>query len=79
MITVQQAMASSEFHLDAGCKSGHKQYKVRRNGNTQRWKREPDKFRVPVKHGLYAYGDIDNDNAALFHTVEDCPKLKGGK
>lgn len=79
MITVQQAMAASEFHLDAGCRQGGKVYKVRRNGNTQRWKRQPERFRVPVKHGLYTYGDIDNYsmcNAELFHTAEDCPKLK---
>lgn len=79
MITVQQAMTSSEFHLDNGCNGTDKRYHVRRNGKTQRWKRDVNKFRIPVKHGLYTYGNIDNYsmcNAELFHTAEECPLRK---
>lgn len=78
MITVQQAMVASEFHFDAGCKAEGKQYCARRNGKTQRWKRDTGKFRIPVKYGMYRYGTIDNyklNNAKLFHTAEECPLL----
>jgi hypothetical protein len=28
------------------------------NGQVQRWKRSPNRIRVPLKHGLYAYDAI---------------------
>lgn len=37
--------------------------RVRRNGKTQVWKTRPNDFRVPVKYGLYEYGNITQDNA----------------
>ena len=36
--------------------------RVRRNGKTQTWKRKPNEFRIPVKYGLYGYGNIDHNN-----------------
>lgn len=39
-----------------------KWWRVRRNGKTQTWKREPMRFRIPVKAGLRAYGEITNGN-----------------
>lgn len=30
-----------------------KRWKV--NGVVQRWKRNPDRIRIPLKHGLYSY------------------------
>jgi len=35
--------------------------RFRRNGKTKTWKTRSD-FRIPVKHGLYDYGYIDQDN-----------------
>lgn len=35
----------------------------RRNGKTQTWKTRPDEFRIPVKFGLYGYGQITHLNA----------------
>jgi hypothetical protein len=32
---------------------------VRRDGRTQYWKRNPDRFRLPIKFGMYSYGAID--------------------
>ncbi len=37
-----------------------------RNGKTQTWKTRPDAFKIPVKHGLYSYGYITQDNCHLF-------------
>ena len=32
------------------------------NGALKLWKRSPERFRLPVKHGLYAYAYIDEYN-----------------
>jgi hypothetical protein len=47
----------------------------RANGTVKTWKTRPNDFRIPVKHGLCAYGYIDQDNGHLFHTSDDpsCP------
>ena len=36
------------------------------NGMCKTWKRQPGKFRLPIKHGLYAYWHIDEMNCHLF-------------
>ena len=35
-----------------------KRWKV--NGQVKRWVRDPNRFRVPLKHGLYSYDFIDS-------------------
>jgi hypothetical protein len=32
-------------------------WRVRRNGKTQTWKRDPERFRIPLKAGLRSYGE----------------------
>ncbi len=32
------------------------------NGRLQTWKRDPNRFRLPIKHGLYAYSAITEDD-----------------
>ena len=83
MITHEQAMNADFFHANgctftAGPRGGsHLHVEMwRRNGRTQTWKREPDRFRIPIKHGMYAYGSIVNWNADLFHTPDECPALR---
>ena len=48
--------------IDAGrvwtAMSHGKYWRVRRNGATQTWKRDPNRFRIPVKFGLKGYGQI---------------------
>jgi len=41
-------------------------WRVRRNGRTQLWKTRPNDFRIPVKAGLKAYGNIRPDNLSGF-------------
>jgi hypothetical protein len=36
--------------------------RTRRNGKTQTWKTRPEEFRIPVKHGLYDYFNITQNN-----------------
>ena len=40
-----------------------KRWKV--NGQVKRWKRSPDRIRVPLKHGLYAYDAITETDFPL--------------
>lgn len=35
------------------------------NGKPKTWKRSPDRVKVPVKHGLYTYGYITEDNLRI--------------
>jgi hypothetical protein len=40
--------------------------KYRRNGATKEWKRDPNRFQIPVKRGLYEHGYINQDNTHKF-------------
>ena len=42
---------------------------VRRMGRTKTWKREPGRFQIPVKFGMYDSFYITNENAAEWSTV----------
>jgi hypothetical protein len=49
--------------------------RARVTGKCRTWKRKPYKFRLPVKHGLYESGAIDDCNRACWHRAEDCPLI----
>ena len=83
MLTKEQAITEQEFHAGTckrtiGPRGGVtvKQGIWRRNGKTQLWKTRPDAFRVPVKHGLYSYGEITEQDVNVIHAASDCPILK---
>ena len=66
MITKAQAMAATyrqEFHHVTAKNRDGSPVRVRVNGACKTWKREPDRFQLPVKQGLYAYGYITETNA----------------
>lgn len=46
-------------------------HRWRKNGKCHTWKRDPDRFKLPVKHGLYAHGYITNENCQHFHLTEE--------
>lgn len=85
MITKDQAMTANDFHYTGrydcwrtvGPRGGitERITHVRRSGQTQTWKRSPERFRVPVKYGLYESSAITENNAEDWHTAEDCPLL----
>lgn len=65
MITMQQALTAREFwHMTAKNADGTP-VRCRRNGATKTWKREPGKFRIPVKQGLKSCFYIDNFDGDL--------------
>lgn len=85
MITKQQAINlkhRQELHYTGkqecarmvGLKGGiiEKIVRVRVSGKCQTWKTRPDKFRVPVKYGLYENGEITHRNAIDFHLPSHC-------
>ena len=37
-------------------------WRLRRNGKTKTWKKNPQRFRIPVKFGLKFYGAIDDSD-----------------
>jgi hypothetical protein len=68
MITKEQAQNNKYFlqtrSLDNNLLT--KPNKWRANGKCKTWKRQPERFQLPIKHGLYDYAYITNDNAHLF-------------
>jgi hypothetical protein len=48
-------------------------------GATKTWKTRPNEFRIPLKHGLYAYGEITHNNYMYFSKTEPEPQNKKRK
>lgn len=69
-VTKEQALTENMFHEEHS--EGSRIVRWRRNGKTQVWKTRPDDFRVPIKYGLYSYGEITPDNAHLLHAASEC-------
>ena len=61
--------ASHFYHRTLKHKDGKRPIEVRRNGKTQTWKRQPGKFRIPCKYGMYEYVDITDQNASEWSSV----------
>jgi hypothetical protein len=86
MITKEQAMQGGRFHFEHPIlcrkevgKRGAVRFRAeiwRSNGRCKTWKRSPEKFKLPIKHGLWDYGYITEQNAQYFHREEDCEALK---
>lgn len=56
---IERALDAGELF---GLMNDDRFWRLRRNGRTQAWKRDPSRFRIPVKAGLRAYGAITEDN-----------------
>ena len=41
-------------------------------GKVQRWKRDPERFRVPLKHGLYTYDALLPGDESRVHLESEC-------
>ena len=35
-------------------------------GKPKTWKRDPDRFQIPIRYGMYEHGYVDQDNIGLF-------------
>jgi len=49
------------------------------NGRCATWKRDPERFELPIKYGLKTCSYLTNRNAGEFHRAKDCPLLNGGE
>ena len=58
MITLEQAKNLQYGDVLLQGRPGGIPMRWRVNGKVQRWKREPDRIRVPLKYGLYNYGAL---------------------
>lgn len=53
-------------------------WKIRRNGKTQKWKKDADRIRIPYKAGLKVYGAISEDDFKFDGTLDPALfRLKG--
>jgi len=64
MITKAQAMEARHFEHVTLKNADGSRMRARRTGRTQTWKTRPSEFRIPIKHGLYEYGEITHVNAS---------------
>ena len=64
------SLAEAETALDAGrlyVRMSHAAYwQARRNGVTRIWKRDPARWRIPVKAGLRAHGTVEPGNLSHY-------------
>lgn len=74
MITKQDALSlryGERLHSSTQCDKKTIRWRV--FGSCRVWKRQPNKFRVPLKFGIASYWELTEKNAELFHKEEDCP------
>ena len=65
MVTKEQAMTETRFiHVLNG-----KAYNWCSNGKCKTWKRNAERFQLPIKHGLYDYAYLTNENSHLFEVA----------
>ena len=58
----RRKLNASSFEHKTLTNSDGSRLRVRRNGKTKTWKRDLNRFEIPVKYGLYEYYTIDNNN-----------------
>lgn len=69
MITKQQALIVRHFeHISAKNADGTP-LRARASGQCKVWVKSPDRFKLPVKYGLYESFYIDNSNASEWVSV----------
>ena len=77
MITKEEACCCDTFYHRTLRNSDGSALRCRRNGMTTEWKRRPEHYRIPVKHGLRQcfYLTPDNTNDWLTFDPTDKPRI----
>lgn len=70
MSTRQELLNADHFEMINHENADGTPVRWRRNGKNKLWKRDKNRFQIPVKHGLYDYGYIDQDNEHEFVVAE---------
>ena len=74
MITLEQAkrLTYHQTIYEVGAyNAGGTAKRWRVNGKVKTWKRSPDRVQVPLKHGLYSYGYLTEENLEWFVLSEE--------
>lgn len=71
MITKTNAVSCKVFYM----KSNGKAITWKANGKCIVWKTRSEDFKLPIKHGLYDYAYITQENAHLFFLTEQEARL----
>lgn len=68
--TVKATYGMSRYFVPDGTSSELKKpINWRANGKCKTWKRNVEAFALPIKHGLYEYGYITEENCHLFEVA----------
>lgn len=76
MMTLEQAKRLEYrdiIHSDIQKNADGSCQRWRVNGRPQTWKTRPDEIRVPIKYGMYVYGQLTNNDLPNFHLESECP------
>ncbi len=76
MITLEQAKGLSYgdiLHGDTKNRKGEC-HRWRVNGKPKVWVRRPERVRVPLKHGLYSYDALTENQLEFVHLESECEK-----
>ena len=63
------------LHIDHPVRSTCQRWRV--TGKVQRWKRDLERFRVPLKHGLYNYDALLPGDERRCHLESECTAIGG--
>lgn len=74
-LTIEQALTLDVVHQSNECDKRGRCRVWRRNGATQTWKRDPARYRLPLKFGLYHYDNVTDQSDFNVHAPEDCPHI----
>lgn len=58
-VEIESALDSGHLEI---CMPNKRWWKVRRNGRTKLWKKEPHRFEIPIKAGWRTTGRITHEN-----------------
>jgi len=76
-ITLEQAKALRHgdiIHHNFNKNSDGSCQRWRVSGKVKTWKRSPDRVQVPLKHGLYAYDYLTENELDKVHLADECEK-----
>jgi hypothetical protein len=76
MITKEQAYDYSLFHHNEYKNADGTCMRWRANGAVKTWKRNLNRFRLPLQRGLYQHTYLTDETANEFHLPENCPDVR---
>lgn len=68
-INKENALTAQRFEHISLKNADKTSLRCKRNGKTKIWKTRPNEFKIPVKHGLYNYFYIDQNNCHEWNVV----------